>query len=94
MSGHNDINLLFFIPNGLKRLQIVSLLRQDSPKSDRFVSMIQIHFEVVHKHWPERMLQVHALILLGQFVDVTFDRVNKAAHSIGIDLGLRIIDLI
>lgn len=44
--------------------------------------MIQVCFEKLHENWPECVLQIDAFILIGQFIDVNIDRMNKTLDQI------------
>lgn len=79
-------HLLLLIPNVFETLQIETFFGQNATERNRLVAMIEICFEKLNKNWSKSVLQIDALILVGQFIDVHIDRMNESLNQIGIDV--------
>lgn len=87
-------HFFLFIPNFFQTLQIESLFSQYTSECDGLVAMIQIGFEKLHKYWPECVLQIDALILIHELIDVHINRMNKTLNQIGDTFSVWLIILL
>lgn len=76
------VYLVLLLPNVFQVLQLEPVLAEHSAESDGLVAMVEIRLEVLHEHRAICMLQIHALLLLVQLVQLVLHRHNVVLDEI------------